>query len=286
MATLIIGGGELGSAVLETLAAHPKRSQEDPRIDQETNARLRAVGADLSPGDVVHDSEADLAAIFRRYDTVVSCAGMFLPAGTQLKLTRAALLAADPGDAGQHTPLRRYQPWQWGLAVRALLRAQSRLDWLIVSVGLFTSFMFVPAFGPVDLDPRTVRALGAWDNRITLTTLHDIGRLDTEVLYDPRSVARQVVFIAGDTVLYARVAELVKAYLSGEWKTEEWDAKTLQAMATDRPDDGMVKYSNVFGAGKGVAWDIDTTLDVQRGIELQDRESYLAAMNKDGIICA
>ena len=53
---------------------------------------------------------------------------------------------------------------------------------MIVSVGMFTSFLFEPSFGIVDLDHGEVLALGSWDNAVTVTTPEDIGKLTTEIL--------------------------------------------------------------------------------------------------------
>jgi hypothetical protein len=91
-----------------------------------------------------------------------------LAPGSQLKLTRAVL------EAG----VSRYFPWQYGidydvvgggsaqdlfdeqLEVRNLLRSSSSsssptsVDWIIVSTGVFMSFLLVPEFGPVDMNNR------------------------------------------------------------------------------------------------------------------------------------
>lgn len=92
---------------------------------------------------------------------------MYLVPGSQLKLTRAVL------EAG----VSRYFPWQYGidydvvgggsaqdlfdeqLEVRNLLRSSSSssptsVDWIIVSTGVFMSFLLVPEFGPVDMNNR------------------------------------------------------------------------------------------------------------------------------------
>ncbi|KAI2636297.1 NAD(P)-binding protein [Hypomontagnella submonticulosa] len=296
---LLIGAGELGTSVLEALAAHPKRnngriaillrqssisSQDPEKVKQ--NSYLRSLGADFEAGDLANDSADQLAEVFKKYHTVISCSGFGLPAGTQIKLTQAILKARTP----------RYLPWQWGidydavgagsaqdlfdeqLQVRSLLREQTDTDWVIVSTGLFMSFLFLPAFGVVDLKERKVRALGAWDAKLTLTTAKDIGRMAAEVAYDPREVARQVVYIAGDTVTYRQVAELVKQRFGGEWSEEVWDAEFLKGKLKEKPDDGMLKYTNVWAVGNGVAWDMDKTLNGQRGIKLQGLESYLKEM--------
>ncbi|OTA94522.1 hypothetical protein M434DRAFT_394675 [Hypoxylon sp. CO27-5] len=296
---LLIGAGELGTAVLEALSKHPKRnggkiaillrqstiSTQDPEKKKQ-NEYLQSLGASFEAGDLANDSAAQLAQVFKRYHTVISCSGFGLPSGTQLKLTKAILEAGTP----------RYFPWQWGidydavgvgsaqdlfdeqLQVRALLRAQQKTDWIIVSTGLFMSFLFLPEFGVVDLKGRKLRALGSWDAKLSLTTPRDIGRMAAEVAYDPRDASHQVVYIAGDTVTYSQVAELVQERFGGEWTKELWDANFLKRKLEERPDDGMLKYTNVWAVGRGVAWDMEKTLNRQRGIELQGLKSYLKEM--------
>lgn len=157
---LVVGAGELGTAMLEGLTQHAGHGASRPSItvmlrpstidsaDGEklrANAHLRSLGASLVAGDIVRDSVEHLAGIFGLFDTVVVCSGFGFPAGTQLRLARAALKARVP----------RYFPWQWGidydvvgagsaqdlfdeqLEVRRLLRAQNEVDWVIVSTGLF-----------------------------------------------------------------------------------------------------------------------------------------------------
>ncbi|KAI1444923.1 NAD(P)-binding protein [Annulohypoxylon stygium] len=296
---LILGAGELGTSVLEALAAHPKRGSakiavllrkstietQDPE-KRKQNAYLESLGASLEPGDLANDDIAQLAAMFKRFHTVVSCSGFGLPAGTQLKLTRAAL------EAG----VKRYVPWQWGidydvvgagsaqdlfdeqLGVRTLLRGQNGTEWVIVSTGLFMSFLFKPEFGVVDLKGRKLRALGGWEKRLSVTTARDIGRVAAEVVLDPREGERGVVYVAGDTVSYRQVAQLVKVRFGGEWTEEVWDEEFLKGKLRESPDDGMLKYTNVWAVGKGVAWDIESTVNKKRGIEMQGLESYLKDM--------
>lgn len=296
---LIIGAGELGTAVLTALSAHPARqggtltvllrastiSTSDPG-KQAQNAHLRSLGASFVAGDIASATVPELAAVFRGFHTVIACAGFGLPPRTQVKLARAVLEAGVP----------RYLPWQWGidydavgagsaqdlfdeqLEVRGILRAQSATDWVIVTTGLFMSFLFLPEFGVVDVKGRVVRALGAWDARLTVTEVRDIGRLAAEVVYVPEGIERQVVYIAGDTLSYARVAELVERRFGGEWKRELWDREVLRERLRADPGDGMAKYASVWAAGRGVAWDLEQTLNAQRGIQTQGVESYLEEM--------
>jgi hypothetical protein len=295
---LVLGAGELGTATLEALARHPSKGDatiavllRQPTLESKDPAKksmvdsLQALGIEFEAADVVAASATDLAAIFSKYDVVISCNGMSLPSGTQIKLSEAALEAK----------VARYFPWQFGmdydvigqgssqdlfdeqLRVRAMLRGQQTTDWTIISTGLFTSFLFLAAFGVVDIDQRIVRALGSWDNRLSLTTPEDIGRVTADVVLEPRGVSHQVVFTAGDTVSYGEVADLVDEHFGGPaFKRELWDMATLKKQMEEEPDSVMVKYRETFAHNKGVWWDMDKTVNVRRGLAMTDVRTYLS----------
>ena len=83
--------------------------------------------------------------------------------------------------------------------------------WVIVSTGMFTSFLFEPDFDVVNLSNRTLHALGSWDTQVTVTSPADIGRLTTAIyLHQPR-IVNEVVFVAGETTSYRQLADTVGA---------------------------------------------------------------------------
>ena len=193
---LVIGLGELGEAILTALHDHPSSSsyslyvllRNTPSSTSPRGEFLSHNNAQVQTGDIVNSTVEDLAEIFKDYEIVIGCSGMHLPPGTQLKLTQAILRAK----------VGLWIPWQFGMdydvidshrskhmfeeqmQVRRLLRGQQDVRWNIVSTGLFMSFLFEPAFGVVDLKNHVVRALGQWDNRMTMTTPKDIGRTTAE----------------------------------------------------------------------------------------------------------
>lgn len=296
---LILGAGELGLAVLEGLVKSSKRqgaismllrratiSTEDP-AKKKQNEYIKSLGVKLEAGDVVNDTPSELIAIFKRYDIIISCTGFSLPSGTQLKISKAVLDAEVP----------RYFPWQFGLdydaigfgssqdvfdeqlEVRALLRGQTKVDWIIVSPGLFMSFLFIPEFGPVDLANRVLRALGSWDNTVSVTTPQDIGAVVAEIVYDPRDISHQVAFVSGDTATYGQVADMVEKRFGGQFRRELWDLDALKKKLSGDPENKMFKYQSVFAAGVGVSWDFEKTLNAQRGVKLEDIPRYLEKMH-------
>ena len=298
---LILGAGELGMALLESLARHPQRGGtkvamllRQSTLDSAAPARkrktqhIKAEGGHLEAADVAAAPIPELVQIFKHYDVIASCNGMTLPAGTQTKIAEAVL------EAG----VKRYFPWQFGmdydiigagssqdlfdeqLAVRKLLRDQDKTKWTIVSTGVFMSFLFEPAFGVVDVENKTVRGLGSWDTRITSTTPEDIGRVTADLILDPQETGEEsgVVYTAGDTVTYGELADLVDAHL-GEpaFQRELWDAAALRKQMEEDPNT-MVKYRDTFAQGRGVAWEQSQTVNYKRGIPMTDVKTYLETL--------
>ncbi|MFC6338243.1 aromatic alcohol reductase [Pseudomonas sp. CCM 7891] len=284
---LVLGAGELGMAVLREVAVmaassdvrvsvllRPATLQSSAADKQKELGELRALGVELLAGDLVNDSQPTLAALFAPFDTVISCIGFAAGPGTQRKLARAAI------EGG----VKRFVPWQFGvdydvigrgsaqdlfdeqLDVRDLLRGQQNTQWIIISTGMFTSFLFEPSFAVVDLAQDTVHALGDWDTTVTVTTPEDIGRLTAQVVFaDPR-IANQVVYTAGDTLTYGQLADTVDAVLGRRVKRIRWSVPQLQADLAEQPEDGLRKYRVVFAQGRGVAWDLASTFNAQRQI--------------------
>jgi len=296
---LVLGAGELGMSVLRELArTTPDNKDAAVRITvllrpptavvqdaSKTHAigELRGLGIDILQADVVNDSVEELAEHFSRFDTIISCVGFIAGPGTQLKLTRAALQGG----------VRRYVPWQFGvdydvigkgsaqdlfdeqLEVRELLRAQRATEWLIISTGMFTSFLFEPAFGVVDLANNTVHALGSWDTEVTVTTPEDIGMLTAKIVFAKPRLANQVVFVAGDTLTYAQLADAVDATLNRTVSRIEWSIPKLKDDLKAAPNDPLSKYRAVFAEGKGVAWDKGQTFNAANGIELTTTADWI-----------
>lgn len=292
---LVLGAGELGTAVLKALATHPKRgsktitvllrpaslSSSDP-AKQAYISELESLGVSTLAGDISNATEARLASLFSPYDTIIGCSGMFYPSGTQLKLARAILTAK----------VHRYIPWQFGvdydmigrsssqdlfseqLDVRELLRRQLDTTWVVISVGLFMSFLFEAAFGVVSSDRDIVRALGGLDNKVTVTSVVDIGKVVAEVVYVEPDL-QGVEFIAGETLSYGRIADVVERVLGKVIEREDWSIERLQDDLDKDSDNGMKKYRVVFAEGKGVAWDMSETFNAKRGISFQNVEDWL-----------
>lgn len=293
---LVLGAGELGMAVLRELV--PRRrdttrsltvlvspnSLAAPSPEQARNYdELRAAHVHLLPFDLVACSDDELVALMRRFHTVINCTGFVAGPGTQIRLTNAALRAG----------VARYFPWQFGVdydivgkgsgqpvfdeqyAVRGLLRAQTRTEWVIVSTGMFTSFLFQPAFGLVDVDAGIVRGLGSWDTKVTVTTPEDIGRLTTEILLERPRIANEIVYVASDTLSYRSLADLVDEVTGRRFRRELLTIEMLEAELARRPEDVMARYRLGFARGHGMWWDKAGTYNAVRHIPTTDTKAWL-----------
>jgi len=294
---LVLGAGELGMAVLralapriraanETLAVLVSRRTLDDSLPENAakRAALRGLGVEVIGFDLGADEEA-LTELFRRFRTVVNCSGFVAGAGTQLKITRAVLNAG----------VKRYFPWQFGVdydivgrgsgqpvfdeqyEVRQLLREQESTEWVIVSTGMFTSFLFEPAFDVVNLDRKTIHGLGSWNTKVTVTTPEDIGKLTTEILLTEPRIANEIVRVAGDTISYGQLADVVERVTGVEFEKVEWTLDKLRADLAASPSDVMTRYRAAFARGDGMWWDKADTFNARRGIQVTNVEEYLRA---------
>ncbi|VVE72957.1 2'-hydroxyisoflavone reductase [Pandoraea pnomenusa] len=294
---LVLGAGELGLPVLRNLARRAKdvegakisvllrASAVESSSPSKRNdiAEIRGLGIEIVVGDLVTSSVDELAAVFAQYDTVIGCAGYAAGIDTPMKLARAALQARIP----------RYFPWQFGvdfdvigrgspqdifdaqLDVRELLRSQHQTEWVIISTGMFMSYLFEPEFGVVDLQNDEVRALGTLDTAVTLTTPDDIGALTAAIVFCKPRIRNEIVYLAGDTVTYGEVADKLQAALGRPFSRSEWSEQYLLDQLARDPDNMMRKYRAAFAQGRGVAWDKLGTFNQRNTIPVTDVASWI-----------
>lgn len=296
---LVLGAGELGLPVLRNLALRAKDVEgtkisvllrestvtSDEPGKQFVITEIRNLGINIVTGDLVMSSVDDLASLFAQFDTVVGCAGYAAGINTPMKLAQAALQARIP----------RYFPWQFGadfdaigrgspqdifdaqIDVRDLLRSQHETEWVIISTGIFMSYLFEPDFGVVDLQNDTVHALGSIDNTMTLTTPDDIGMLTAAIVFKTPRIRNEIVYIAGDTLTYAEVADKLQSALGRPFSCTEWSEQYLMDKLALNPQDMMSKYRAVFTQGRGVAWDKKQTFNERHNIPVTDVAAWINA---------
>ncbi|EIA08169.1 aromatic alcohol reductase [Flavobacterium frigoris] len=293
---LVLGAGQLGMPVIRNLV---RKAKNEPNtkitvllrqstinstdIEKKTKIdELKALGVELLAGDLTAPS-SELIQIFKEFDTLVSCTGYGSGAGGfQLKLTRAVLLAG----------VKRYFPWQFGvdfevigrgsaqdlfdeqLDVRELLRSQKATKWVIISTGLFTSYLFEPFFGVLDLETKSVNALGSWDTAVTVTTPEDIGKLTAEIFFSEPVIEDSIVYIGGDTLTYGQLADIAESLSGEKYNRKVSNMSELDDELKNDPDNFVNKYRHIFGNGAGVSWSLDKTFNFQKGIETMSAKEW------------
>ncbi len=296
---LVLGAGELGLPVLRNLARRAKSAagtkisvllrasavESSEPAKQRDIAEIRSLGIEIVLGDLVKSSIDELAVVFARYDTVIGCAGYAAGINTPMKLARAALQSGIP----------RYFPWQFGvdfdvigrggpqdifdaqLDVRELLRSQNQTEWVIISTGMFMSYLFEPEFGVVDLQNDAVHALGSLDTAVTLTTPDDIGALTAEVVFAQPRIRNEIVYLAGDTVTYGEVADKLEAGLGRSFTRSVWTEQYLLDELARDPQNMMSKYRAAFAQGRGMSWAKSGTFNQRHSIPVTDVSSWIHA---------
>lgn len=178
--------------------------KSDSSIKQRDVAEIRDLHIEIVAGDLVNSSVDELASLFSHYDTVIGCAGYAAGIHTPMKLAKAAVQSGIP----------RYFPWQFGvdfeaigrggpqdifdaqLDVRELLRSQSKTEWVIISTGMFMSYLLNQSsvsliWKRAPSEPRD------YDTAVTLTTPDDIGVLTAEIVFYEPTISNEIVFPGG-----------------------------------------------------------------------------------------
>ena len=304
---LVLGAGELGLPMLTHLSAlassqpypvhltvllRPSTISNPSGPKARDITTLKNLGISLLGRDLISTSPADLTALFRPYHTIIDCSGYGRPKGGQLHVARAVLAAG----------VRKYIPWQFGvdydvigrgsgqdlfdeqLDLRDLLRAQSATNWVVMSTGMFRSFLFEPWFGVVESPAdgggvTVVRALGSWENGVSVTSPEDIGRVTARVVFDD-GIKDTVVFSAGDTVTYQRLADVVEEAVGQPVKREAWTLDYLRDQLRRDPENVVIKYRVVFAEGRGLMWKMENTINHKWNMQLEDVRTHALTHHK------
>jgi hypothetical protein len=312
---LVIGAGELGVAIIDAILSHPMYSPSTTTLTlkirpssltnpspekAKQNTHLRSLGVAIVPGDIESLTQSQLTSLLREggYTSVLHAGGMTLAPGTMLKLTHAVIDAK----------ISYYVPWQHGvdydvigreggqgmfseqIDVRDLLRGQTTTDWVILSCGIFMSFLFEefwgvvkklpPAPGSADggKDKIQVTALNSWDDLITTTTAADIGRCTAELAFSGDAPVNKPVYIAGDTLTYGEFANTIARVVEPMGKEvvrQVWPLEFLRKESQKYPEDKLKRYRVVFSEGRGLSWEKEGTWSARMGIEMTGVEEWV-----------
>lgn len=240
-----------------------------------------------------------LSETFSNSDILISATGFGQTPESILKLCNEVLDAGRIRNEGGKGRIWFF-PWQFGVdydvtldgqglmplfgaqkEVRDLLRSSAResnVKWTIVSTGILTSFLFEQFWGIVDRSKEAegkvmVRALGDWQHKITVTHVHDIGRLMGRIVAGDLDSENQVVYVAGDTVTYGELASIIARASEKEVEKEAWSIRYLEEELRKDPENGIKKYRLVF-ARNGVWWNRKGTVNEVLEMKMMSVEEY------------
>ncbi|MEI9813736.1 MAG: hypothetical protein WDO18_14275 [Acidobacteriota bacterium] len=117
---------------------------------------------------------------------------------------------------------------------------------------------------------------------MTVTTAEDIGILTAAILFEEPPLRNQVVYTAGDTITYGRLAETVTAVTGREIRKTVWTVDDLREALAQDPMNSLRKYRLVFAEGIGVAWNAQMSYNATRNIPVKDVEHWLESATKSG----
>ncbi|KNG49880.1 isoflavone reductase [Stemphylium lycopersici] len=297
---LLLGAGELGTSLLTHLATLPSTQLtlgiRSP--SKYTHLISKHPSLTLLPIDLSSPSHI-LSNIFSAFDIVISATGFSADPETVLKLANEILEAGKIKMENRGDRLWFF-PWQWGVDydvtedgqglmplfgaqrdVRNLLRqkaAEGNVSWTIVSTGIFMSFLFEPFWGIVDRTAEAdgkivVRCLRDWEHAVSVTDVDDIGKVLARILLGEVEAKNLVLYVAGDTVSYGRLAEILGRVSGKSVEKVEWPIEHLEQELKADPEDGIKKYQLVF-ARDGVWWDTKRTVNHELGMSMIDVETY------------
>ncbi|RMZ74474.1 hypothetical protein GMOD_00003519 [Pyrenophora seminiperda CCB06] len=297
---LLIGFGELGSALFSHLLTLPSTQITLGTPNSSKYASLLSSHPNVSHLTVDLTSPSTfLAKTLAAYDILISATGYSSTSDSVTRLAQEVLEAGKIRQAQEKGKLWFF-PWQWGVdyditgdvegvmplfgyqkAVRDLLREkaeESGVCWTIVSVGIFMSLLFEDYWGIVERsreDNRNivVRCLGNWEHKVTATDVDDMGRVLARILAGQVEAKNRVLYVAGDTMSYGELADVVGRVSGKEIDKEEWSIPHLDAELRADPENKIKRYQLVF-AKNGVWWDKEKTVNYQLGMSMVDVETY------------
>jgi hypothetical protein len=296
---LLIGLGELGHALYSQICTIPNTHITLGIRSPSKHTHLASPTTSLLQLDVTSPSPT-LILLLSAFNIIISATG-YGESSSRLPKLAQDVLSAGRLRKSQGKSKIWFFPWQWGCdfdvtgdvgglmplfgvqkQIRALLRKEAPeagVQWTVVSTGLFMSFLFEPFWGVVDREEEgtgeqiTVRCLRGWDHSVSVTDVCDIGRVLKRILEGDVEVANTVLRIAGDTITYGELAEIMERVGGRKVLRESWSAEHLQKELQRDPENLVNRYRVAF-SGEGVYWPMEETVNHRLGMEMTDVETY------------
>ena len=232
---------------------------------------LTSRGVEIIAGDIT--SEGDVNEAFNDIDTVVSCVGRTI-IHLQLQLIKLA---------DRHPDVKRFFPSEYGtdidygpssanekplqqkLKVRAALKGAKNLEYTYIVTGpyadadngLYLSAQPIEheARGTFDVNRRRAVLLGTGDDKISLTTMRDVGSLVLATLIRPDNVRNRALRVNSFTTTPKEIVAEFEKQTGGEpWDVSFTSLEKLkkleeQAWAKKDPKAGTITLRRIWTEG-------------------------------------
>lgn len=93
----------------------------------------------------------------------------------------------------------------------------------------------------------------------------------------PEDTLDRVGYIGGETVSYGQLADTLDEALKTRFSREEWSLGFLRERLSKNRGNLWYKYQCIFGDGVGISWELNKTLNGQRGIHMTTAKDYIQA---------
>lgn len=87
-------------------------------------------------------------------------------------------------------------------------------------------------------------------------------------------IENAIVYIGGDTITYGQLANIAESLSGQKFKRTLSNITEIQDDLKNDPTNFVKKYCSIFGAGRGVSWELEKTFNFQKGIEITSAEQW------------
>ncbi|OAP62971.1 hypothetical protein AYL99_02198 [Fonsecaea erecta] len=222
---------------------------------------LQKQGVDIIVGDI--NKLDDVVRAYQGIDTVISCVGRNV-IEHQIELVRLAndspsvhrFFPSEYGTDIEHNPTSAHEkPHQKKLLVRAALRACDRLDHTYVVVGpyadgepglYFGKNPVVKEAGTFDVKNKEAVLLGDGNQKISFTTMKDVGKLVTLAALHPDASRNKALRVNSFTATDSEILKEFEKQTGGQpWKVFYTSLDTLKKLEKEAWD-AEKPYATIF----------------------------------------
>jgi uncharacterized protein YbjT (DUF2867 family) len=256
----------------------PKKEQLDALVKQ---------GAQIRYGDISESSELELAEQLKGINVIVSAVGAMGKEDTitpQLRLLAAAKAAGvrwfipsefgfDAEEFETYADANEIIPFLPQKMVVAKAVRSSGLDYTFIYPGLFMEYAFSPFVG-VDLEKQVITAPGAFNVKVTTTTLADIGRLTADAIVSGRG-RNQIIHFGSSTLSLEELAKELESATGKKLARAVREVRDMDRAIAANSGDWQARWSKAFvKLPRAVHWDLRKSYSTQWKIPVSTATEY------------